>query len=78
MVTGGHDHCVKLWNVTLGGLKSSIRPLRVLQGHSESVMCVRVSSVGGLIASTSGDKTVRLWEVCSHYYSCTFDIKPDI
>ncbi|XP_021955888.1 uncharacterized WD repeat-containing protein alr3466 isoform X2 [Folsomia candida] len=63
MVTGGHDHCVKLWNVTLGGLKSSIRPLRVLQGHSESVMCVRVSSVGGLIASTSGDKTVRLWEL---------------
>jgi len=62
MVTGGHDHNVKLWNVTLG-LQSSIQPLRTLQGHSESVMCVRISAIGGLIASSSGDKTVRLWTV---------------
>ncbi|CAL8088448.1 unnamed protein product [Orchesella dallaii] len=62
MVTGGHDHFVKLWNVTLG-LQPSIQLLRVLQGHSESVMCVRISGIGGLIASTSGDKTVRLWDL---------------
>lgn len=68
MVTGGHDHFVKLWNVTLG-IKPSIQPLRTLQGHSESVMCVRISAIGALIASSSGDKTVRLWEV--HYISFT-------
>jgi WD40 repeat protein len=65
LVTGGHDHLVKLWNVTLAqSHHSNIRPLRVLSGHSESVMCVRISAAaGGLIASASGDKYIRLWEV---------------
>jgi WD40 repeat protein len=68
MVSGGHDHAVKLWNVCLQGGHSSVQPLRALQGHSESVMCVRISTSGGLIASSSGDKTVRLWEVCVKKY----------
>ena len=62
MVTGGHDHCVKLWNVTIG-IDYNIEPLRTFQGHSGSVFCVRISH--GVIASASGDKTVRLWTVSS-------------
>ena len=47
MVTGGQDHLVKLWNVTLG-LDFDIEPLRSLDGHSASVFCVRIG-VNGLI-----------------------------
>ena len=62
MATCGQDHSVKLWNVTLG-IDYDIELLRVLEGHSASVMCVRISTTAGLIASASGDKTVRLWDV---------------
>jgi len=52
MVTGGQDHLVKLWTVTLG-LDFAIEPLRTLDGHSDSVFCVRMG-VNGLIGKVNG------------------------
>ena len=68
MASCGQDHSVKLWNVTLG-IDYDIELLRVLEGHSASVMCVRISTTAGLIASASGDKTVRLWDVSLKFRS---------
>lgn len=54
LVTGGQDHLVKLWNVTLG-LDFYLEPLRTLDGHSASVFCVRMG-VNGLVGE--GNDTI--------------------
>ncbi|ETO10808.1 WD-40 repeat protein [Reticulomyxa filosa] len=40
-----------------------IKPLRILQGHSDIVNSVKFSSDGTKIVSSSNDKTIRVWDV---------------
>jgi RNA polymerase sigma factor (sigma-70 family) len=39
------------------------KPARILKGHKDSVNDIAFSSDGKIIASSSGDKTIRLWNV---------------
>ena len=50
---------LKLWDVQ----EISDQPLAVLDGHSKPVLTAAFHPGGGLIASGSGDNSVRLWGI---------------
>ncbi len=56
VVAAAHDSAVAVWDV-----RQSSAPISVLEGHDSAAQAVAFSANGGLIASGSADKTVRLW-----------------
>ena len=57
MVTGGQDKKVHIWDAKTGKLKVT------LDGHSNTVLSVAVSSDGLLVVSGSKDGTARVWKI---------------
>jgi len=56
VVSGSHDHTVRVWDAATGS------SLYTLEGHSDWVNAVAFSADGKLVASGSDDSTVRLWD----------------
>lgn len=54
----GDDGTIELWSIA-----EKPEPLKTLHGHMSSVDSMDFSSDGGLLATSSYDGTVRLWEV---------------
>jgi WD40 repeat protein/transcriptional regulator with XRE-family HTH domain len=60
LASGSNDTTIRIWDVRDGNC------LRVLQGHTTGVRCVRYSPNGQRLASGSRDGSIRLW---SHFLS---------
>jgi WD40 repeat protein len=69
LVSGSIDRTIKLWDVKTGEC------LKTFTGHTQAVFAVAFSQIpptplnkggrGGIVASGSGDRTIKLWDVTS-------------
>lgn len=68
LVSGSQDKTAKLFQIQLDtkrGGESSLKQLGVFKGHKRGVWSVKFSKDDQVIATASGDKTVKLWSVDS-------------
>jgi len=57
LASGSLDQSIILWDM------ASVRELRTLSGHTDSVQSVAFSPDGSILASGSRDDTIKLWDV---------------
>ena len=67
LVSGSQDRTAKVWEieyVTSGaGVRGELRLLGTCKGHKRGVWCVRFGRAERVLATGSGDKTVKLWNL---------------
>jgi ribosome assembly protein 4 len=54
-------------------IKPVTRASSTLEGHSEAVLCTAFSPNGQLLASGSGDATVRMWDLNTECPEATYE-----
>ncbi|KAG8901786.1 U3 small nucleolar RNA-associated protein 13 [Tulasnella sp. 403] len=73
LATGSQDKTAKLYEIEYtpkegGGGVAELRHLATLRGHKRGIWCVRFSGYERLVATASGDRTIKLWNLDD--YSC--------
>ncbi|KAI0334408.1 U3 small nucleolar RNA-associated protein [Cubamyces sp. BRFM 1775] len=67
LVSGSQDRTAKVWEidyvVTSAGVRGELRLLGTCKGHKRGVWCVRFGRAERVLATGSGDKTVKLWSL---------------
>jgi WD40 repeat protein len=66
LASAGEDSTIKLWQINLENsppLPLSSSPTLTLQGHQSLVWSVAFSPTQSLLASSSVDQTIRLWDI---------------
>uniref|UniRef100_A0A9J7ZFB3 Coronin n=1 Tax=Cyprinus carpio carpio TaxID=630221 RepID=A0A9J7ZFB3_CYPCA len=65
LVVAGDDAKIRVWQIPKGGLTETLtEPERVLRGHTEKIYSIKFHPhASGLLASSSYDLTVRLWNL---------------
>jgi WD40 repeat protein len=69
LTVAGHA-TARIWDLHLNGetpdrLPPSPQPVRILEGHSDTVLCVAASPQGHYFATGSKDQTARIWDAHS-------------
>ncbi|WVW81352.1 hypothetical protein I302_103343 [Kwoniella bestiolae CBS 10118] len=60
-VSGGSDGKICLWDIEGHGQGSTVEPEKMIQGHRDSVLCVRANDK--YVVSCSKDKTIKLFDI---------------
>ncbi|KAI8981146.1 U3 small nucleolar RNA-associated protein [Trametes punicea] len=67
LVSGSQDRTAKVWEVdyvtSSAGVRGELRLLGTCKGHKRGVWCVRFGRAERVLATGSGDKTVKLWNL---------------
>ncbi|XP_030645865.1 coronin-7 isoform X1 [Chanos chanos] len=65
LVVAGDDAKIRVWQVPKGGVTETVTdPACILQGHTEKIYSIKFHPhASGLLASSSYDLTVRLWDL---------------
>ncbi|KAL6307705.1 U3 small nucleolar RNA-associated protein [Sparassis latifolia] len=67
LVSGSQDRTAKVWAVdylvTGGAARGELRLLGTCKGHKRGVWCVRFGRTERVLATGSGDKSVKLWNL---------------
>ena len=67
LVSGSQDRTAKVWEIeyvaTGAGVRGELRLLGTCKGHKRGVWCVRFGRAERVLATGSGDKTVKLWSL---------------
>lgn len=72
-ISGGNDNLIKMWKITCRkqydeALFCSSELVYTIVGHGSLITDVKFNAFGNMAASTSLDKTVRLWGVSRKSY----------
>jgi len=68
LATGGRDNLIRIWDFSQAINSDTLTPddaLMTLEGHWKPIMSLAFNPTGSLLASGSGDNTVRLWGIGS-------------
>ncbi|KAJ2914778.1 hypothetical protein MD484_g5644, partial [Candolleomyces efflorescens] len=72
LASGSQDRTAKLYSIeyvqTSTGFRGELKPLGTLKGHKRGVWTVRFCRTNRVVATGSGDKTVKIWSLDD--YSC--------
>ncbi|KAJ2935352.1 hypothetical protein H1R20_g1742, partial [Candolleomyces eurysporus] len=72
LASGSQDRTAKLYTIeyvqTSSGVRGELKPLGTLKGHKRGVWTVRFCRTNRVLATGSGDKTVKIWSLDD--YSC--------
>jgi WD40 repeat protein len=67
VASGGNDNAVYLWNVATGKRSS------ILKGHTECIFSLAFAPNGKTLASASGDRTIKLWDLATATCAATLN-----
>ncbi|MDE0087283.1 MAG: hypothetical protein OXU23_16295, partial [Candidatus Poribacteria bacterium] len=72
LVCGDKNGEIHFWDV------NTKKPIKKYTGHAYSITCISFNSDGSVLASGSGDETVRLWDTnTGHYKTINVGDRPD-
>ncbi len=78
VVTGSEDTTLKIYNLPDGGLKEDLQASATLSAHQKKILhTVFHPSADSILASTSADLSIKIWDLSKQTVATSFDAHPD-